>query len=1135
MTIALQPAVHVASGSKLLITLVGQPLSSLPSTPLTAVISPSQGFNNIIASSRTRVRSATFSVVEIVFAASLSANTQLTLSFGTFSLPASPVPGIVEVEAAILDVLDNVFAASSQGSFPAVFSTAITGSAVGVSSSVQNAPNVTVSVLFTPPPAITLLRLSGLNFVNFAGTSGTRRLMQAGVSCTNLLYAGAGAFSVAYDPFDGDLSLKFPGGSASRINQTLPCVCEISGFRNPSAAVSSPSILVTTYDNSGAGMAMQNSIMFPAILCETGYAHGISGKTVTCFPCAKGTYNSIPGASQCSKCPPGTFSDTSAAVSLASCTPCPIATYGNMSGAYALSACSDCPPGTNSSLLGAAECAPCRAGSYAEGHRREQCELCRAGTFGQQIRASSKASCDSCPAGSFSSAGSIICTRCPPGTSSQEGSGDCQPCLAGTYSEVGGECLKCPGISYSLANGSKFLSDCTGVQVNSDGSGIAYTVGIVIVAIYIISFSLVPSLSKDPAIIMRFKLRAEVPKDYVDRERKWSKRFLNMLKGSAGPDVKKGEKKRFFEVGDCVKWETQEPYKSIVTVGTVQSTYIHDERDARFNDYIVFLELHPEFKKHIITFAKSADEPCCKWWDCCTKPAVAGPYLSDDAAVEKWWFNAEDARADVNKKADDQAKAVSAWFENVSNKGSNKVGASVKPLPVLFCNPKDSTSIQCSCLLKAAPARHARFNLLCIHFVIGRWEAMRQYNACWQLLLMSVFPALDTISDLVYILSSLFANAGLFTASIMSITLQFWVFIYLLWKKDVFKEFCKRTVDSAFLKENYLPAWATADNLFGFWFVYIPVWFIYWVIFPVVWFLVGYALFSFQLFPISRISNLWLYAFVCVSSCRVDEGLASDTFVRYRMDRMKEEKERRCFDSSDAIIMSLVQESKVEETVLEAVPQLAIQLLNTWLLGQFQDMPPFTIFSISLSVLSLANTLWRYGYWTLYQCLPVRNVPTELSLYNYKLSGVTDGNLSFAASSMHRDEAVEKKKKGGEIELSEKATQEVIAPLNEIRVVVSNTEGLMSGSAGTVHEEPADDQGHSGSDAASVSRLNVRIRQLEELEEQNKKEKQQLEEQIKKEKQQLEDEKNRRIQLEETIKRLQQQLATSGPSQSHSL
>ncbi len=136
-------------------------------------------------------------------------------------------------------------------------------------------------------------------------------------------------------------------------------------------------------------------------------------------------------------------------------------------------------------------------------------------------------------------------------------------------------------------------------------------------------------------------------------------------------------------------------------------------------------------------------------------------------------------------------------------------------------------------------------------------------------------------------------------------------------------------------------------------------------------------------------------------------------------------------------------------------------------------------------------------------------MPTELSLYNYKLSGVTDGNLSFAASSMHREEAPE-------IELSEKATQEVSAPLNETRVAVSNSEGLMSGCAGTVHEEPADDRGRSGSDAASVSRLNGRIRQLEE------------------QKQQLEDEKNRGIQeLEEEIKRSQLRLASSGRSQFH--
>ncbi len=1092
MTIALQPAIDVASGSKLLITLVGQPLSSLPSPPLTAVISPSQGFNNsiTIASSRTRVSSASLSVVEIVFGASISANTQLTLSFGTFSLPSSPLPASIEVEAAILDALDNVFLASSRGYFPAVFSTTITGSSVEISSSIQNAPNVTVSVKFSPPAAITMLRLTGLNFVNFAESSSsiTRRLMQSRLFCTNLGYSGAGALTVTYDPFDGDLSLKFPGGSASRINQTMPCVCDISGFRNPSAAVSSPSILVTTYDTSGAGLAMQNGIMSPAILCEAGYAQSTSGKTVTCIPCTKGTYNSIPGSSQCFQCPPGTYSDTTAAVSLAYCSPCPVATFSNTSGAYELSSCSNCPPGTNSSLLGATECAPCRAGSYAEGHRREQCDLCRAGTFGQQTRASSKASCDSCPAGSFSNAGSIICTRCPPGTSSQEGSGDCQPCLEGTYSEVGGECLKCPGISHSLANGSKFLRECTGVLVSTDGSRVAYTAGIFIAVIYIISFTLVPSWSKDSEIIMRFKLEAVAPAGSI-KKRTWFNRVKDKLGGS-GTDVKTGKTKRFFEVGNCVKWETQEPNKSIVTVGTVQSRYIHDEHDERFSDYIVFLKLHPEFKKHVASFAK---------------PAVSD--LSDADVVSKWWFDAKDKRADVNKKADAQAGAVSAWFESIKDG---------EYLPVLFCNPKDSTSIRCSCKLTVAPARHARFNLLFIHFDIGRWEVMRQYNVCWQLLLMSVFPAIDTISDLVYILTALFANAGLFAASITCITFQLWVFIVLLYKKGVFAEFRKRKLDSAFLeRQSFWPAIAKPDNMFFFFFMFIPAGAIYYFFFPLVWFLVGCALFSFQLFPIARISNFWLYAFVCVSSSDLDERLASNACIRYRMSDRDDEgvvikdKDRKRFDSSDAIIMALVQEGKVLETVLEAVPQLAIQLLNTWLLGQLQDMPPLTKFSISLSVLSLANTLWLYGYWTLYQCLPIRNVPTALSLYNYKLNGVTEGDLSFAISSRQLDE----------IELSEKATGEVVAPLNETRVVVSNTQKLVSGGTGTVQEEPADVAGHSGSDTASISRLNARIRQLEE--------------QNKKEKQQLEDEKNHRIrQLEEEVKNLQLQLATYGPSKS---
>ena len=60
---------------------------------------------------------------------------------------------------------------------------------------------------------------------------------------------------------------------------------------------------------------------------------------------------------------------------------------------------------------------------------------------------------------------------------------------------------------------------------------------------------------------------------------------------------------------------------------------------------------------------------------------------------------------------------------------------------------------------------------------------------------------------------------------------------------------------------------------------------------------------------------------------------------------MEKDAYRKRFDTSDAIILPMVQKGKVEETIIESIPQLVIQLVNTWLLGQLQRMPALTIFS----------------------------------------------------------------------------------------------------------------------------------------------------------------------------------------------
>ena len=173
----------------------------------------------------------------------------------------------------------------------------------------------------------------------------------------------------------------------------------------------------------------------------------------------------------------------------------------------------------------------------------------------------------------------------------------------------------------------------------------------------------------------------------------------------------------------------------------------------------------------------------------------------------------------------------------------------------------DALCPSCRCQLLTAPESHARLPIL--DWTLGPWEKVRQMNACFQLLLMSLFPAIDTISDLVYILSSEFANHYIFAASLFFITSQFWFFVKRLKKRRVFDAFGKRRIEMAFVQGlPFWPKWASPDSLLVFLTMILPLYIMYHIVFPIVWFVLGYALHSFQLFPISRISNLWLYAFV---------------------------------------------------------------------------------------------------------------------------------------------------------------------------------------------------------------------------------------------------------------------------------
>jgi len=130
---------------------------------------------------------------------------------------------------------------------------------------------------------------------------------------------------------------------------------------------------------------------------------------------------------------------------------------------------------------------------------------------------------------------------------------------------------------------------------------------------------------------------------------------------------------------------------------------------------------------------------------------------------------------------------------------------------------------------------------------------------------------------------------------------------------------------------------------------------------------------AFSHFPYSR--NLWLYAMVYRF---VDE----------------EDSVRKRFDTSDGIMMSMLQKGVVQEAIFESVPQLVIQLYNTHLLGTLNNI---TLLSVTVSSLSVLNTVYFYLYWLVYRLKrSVREIPCALALYNYKIAGVQDGKLSFS-------------------------------------------------------------------------------------------------------------------------------------------
>ena len=163
-----------------------------------------------------------------------------------------------------------------------------------------------------------------------------------------------------------------------------------------------------------------------------------------CKGCPQGKYGPAPGASECSPCAAGKWSNKTDQTESTTCTSCPTGTVTARLGSTNETECKVCDPGTLSNNL-RTDCVPCDTGKFLN---------------------ATALSCQLCQRGFYSRSGATACTLCRPGTFAHAmGSSSCSLCPSGTFSPVSGAtkasaCKECPSGTFSAFAGADSESMC---------------------------------------------------------------------------------------------------------------------------------------------------------------------------------------------------------------------------------------------------------------------------------------------------------------------------------------------------------------------------------------------------------------------------------------------------------------------------------------------------------------------------------------------------------------------------------------------------------------------------------------------------------------------------------------------------
>jgi hypothetical protein len=248
---------------------------------------------------------------------------------------------------------------------------------------------------------------------------------------------------------------------------------------------------------------------------------------------------------------------------------------------------------------------------------------------------------------------------------------------------------------------------------------------------------------------------------------------------------------------------------------------------------------------------------------------------------------------------------------------------------------------------------------------MGQDEALtvtRRRKLVLGMLMTTVSPAVDFISDLMYIVSTLFYNDIICIVCCAFYLLPVLFFWRMLNKHGVHFSFYIGKPPAFALMDKYD---SIPKALLGF-VGYFPLYIINLPIsLPLI--LVGHVLYCCKVFPIARVSNLWL---------RLYSRSNKHT-------------------SSVNIIVPLLQESIFEEMMTESVPQMAIQIVN----NTFTDVwSPLSYFSTAMSAAMILNGIWRMVYYRLYLKIKINAIPSDLSNDVFNFASIEEGESPLGRS-----------------------------------------------------------------------------------------------------------------------------------------